>query len=94
MKVTVKFVGSLRTLTDKSKVTIDFAKAVPLKEIFKMLCDNFPKLEQILGEQKLSEAKSSMLILVNEKEISVLNGLETAIKDGDAITLVPVLHGG
>ncbi|MBS7633490.1 MoaD/ThiS family protein [Candidatus Bathyarchaeota archaeon] len=94
MEATVKFVGSLRTLTGKSKVTVHFTKEAPLKEIFKLLCDDFPKLEQILGEQTLSEAKSTMLMLVNEKEVSVLKGLETPIKEGDTITLVPVLHGG
>jgi molybdopterin converting factor small subunit len=31
---------------------------------------------------------------VNGKEISVLQGLETVIKDGDEVVFVPVLHGG
>jgi len=34
------------------------------------------------------------LILVNGREISVLNGLETKLKDGDEISLIPVVHGG
>jgi molybdopterin converting factor small subunit len=34
------------------------------------------------------------LILVNGKEISVLKGLETVLKEGDEILLIPVIHGG
>jgi molybdopterin converting factor small subunit len=31
---------------------------------------------------------------VNGKEISVLNGLDTVLKDGDEVVFVPVVHGG
>jgi molybdopterin converting factor small subunit len=33
-------------------------------------------------------------MLVNGKEIGVLKGLETKLKDGDELVLVPVVHGG
>jgi molybdopterin converting factor small subunit len=33
-------------------------------------------------------------MLVNEKEINVLNGLDTTLKDRDILVLVPVVHGG
>jgi molybdopterin converting factor small subunit len=35
-----------------------------------------------------------MLVLVNGKEISVLDRLETLIKDGDEVVFIPVVHGG
>jgi molybdopterin converting factor small subunit len=35
-----------------------------------------------------------MLVLVNGREISVLNGLETRVKDEDEVVFVPVVHGG
>jgi molybdopterin converting factor small subunit len=35
-----------------------------------------------------------MLVLVNGREISVLNGLETVVKAGDELVFVPVMHGG
>jgi molybdopterin converting factor small subunit len=31
---------------------------------------------------------------VNGREISVLNGLDTILKDGDEVVFVPVVHGG
>jgi len=34
------------------------------------------------------------LILVNDREIGVLNSLETKLNDGDEVVLVPVVHGG
>jgi molybdopterin converting factor small subunit len=38
--------------------------------------------------------RSSTLILVNQKEISVLEGLETRLHDRDKVTIVPITHGG
>jgi molybdopterin converting factor small subunit len=61
-----------------------------LKEITREL----PALNQSLNDQKPEELKTNALILVNGKEISVLDGVETKLKDGDELVLVPVVHGG
>ena len=34
------------------------------------------------------------VILVNGREISILNGYQTEVSDGDEIVFVPVVHGG
>jgi molybdopterin converting factor small subunit len=47
-----------------------------------------------LLDEQLAEPKPNALILVNGKEISVLHGLETKLRNGDEVVLVPVVHGG
>ncbi len=89
MVVTVKLVGSLRTYADRSKLTLRIRKATPLKEIMEKMAEETPKLKPAFDN-----ARAGMLILINGKEISILNGLETALKDGDELVFVPVLHGG
>jgi molybdopterin synthase sulfur carrier subunit len=53
-----------------------------------------PALRRSLLDEQLEEPKPNALILVNGKEISVLNGLETKVNDGDEVVFVPVVHGG
>jgi molybdopterin converting factor small subunit len=53
-----------------------------------------PAFKQSLIDQQLEDPRPNALILVNGREISVLNGFETNLKDGDKIVLVPVVHGG
>jgi len=53
-----------------------------------------PALKQSLIHQQPEDLRSNTLILVNGRELSVLNGLETNLKDGDEIVFVPVVHGG
>jgi len=53
-----------------------------------------PELKYTFSDQELNDSRSNSLILVNGKEISVLNGYETKLCDGDEIVFVPVVHGG
>jgi molybdopterin synthase sulfur carrier subunit len=53
-----------------------------------------PKLKRSLIDQQLEDPRPNTLILVNGREISVLDGLETQVKDGDEVVLIPFVHGG
>jgi len=53
-----------------------------------------PRLKRILIYSELEDPRPDTLIFVNGKEISVLNGLETMLKDGDEVIFIPVLHTG
>lgn len=35
-----------------------------------------------------------MLVLLNEKDVRVLKGLDTKVRDGDVVTILGVVHGG
>ncbi|MDH5481506.1 MAG: MoaD/ThiS family protein [Candidatus Bathyarchaeota archaeon] len=94
MVVTVKFVGALRILSGKTKLAIEIKDDVPLRQILKKIVEKRPKLKRVLVDPELEDPRLNTLILVNGKEINVLDGLETLLKDGDEIVFVPILHGG
>ena len=58
------------------------------------MVEESPKLKRALVDPEMEDPRPNTLIIVNGKEISVLNGLETMLKDGDEVVFVPVLHGG
>lgn len=94
MLVNVKFIGSFRSLSGKNGLALKVENAAPLREVVEKIVEELPKLENVLIDAGGEGLKTSMLVLVNGKEISVLNGFETAIKDGDEVVFVPVVHGG
>ena len=94
MTTTVKFIGSFRSISGKDKLVLKSENSTPLRAVIKRIVKEYPKLKRALIDPELQEPKTSMLILVNGKEISVLNSLETMIKDGDEVVFVPVVHGG
>ncbi len=45
MVVTVKFVGAFRGMSGKSKLTLEFKDAVPLKQVVEEISKKLPKLK-------------------------------------------------
>ncbi len=93
MAITVKFLGALRHISGANELALNI-KGVSIRKLITEIVREMPALKQSLIYQPPEDLKSNTLILVNGREISVLNGLETNLKDGDEIIFVPVVHGG
>lgn len=94
MPLTIKFIGALRHLSGKTQFTITFQEDITIKELVNEITQELPELKHTFSDQELNDSRSNSLVLVNGREISVLNGYETKLKDGDEIVFVPVVHGG
>ncbi len=93
MPLTLKFVGALRQISGKTQLIVPFQEE-SLKELLVKLGKEIPQLEKIFDAEPLNDSKSNALVLINGREISVLNGLETKLNDEDEIVFIPVVHGG
>ena len=94
MAITVRFIGAFRSISGKSKLSITIKNAVPLSRIITQVIEEQPKIKRALIDPELEDPRPNTLILVNGKEISVLNGLDTMVENGDEVIFVPVVHGG
>ena len=94
MSLTVKFIGALRHLSGKTQSVVTFQGGLSIKELLDKISQEMPKLKRTFTDQELNDSRSNSLILVNGREISILNGYETKLRDGDEIVFVPVVHGG
>jgi sulfur-carrier protein len=92
--ITARFLGSLRHISGTSELALNINGAISIKELIRKIVREMPALKSSLISQHLKDLKSNALILVNGREISVLNGLESKLNDGDEIVFVPVVHGG
>jgi molybdopterin synthase sulfur carrier subunit len=94
MAITVKFVGSLRHFSGVGDLQLKYGRCVSVGDLVNELVKEVPALERSLVDRKLEDPRPNTLILVNGREISVLDGLETKLGDEDEIVIVPVVHGG
>jgi molybdopterin synthase sulfur carrier subunit len=94
MVLSIKFVGGLRHFSGTENFFLAFESCGTVKELINKIIREFPGIKQSPLEGQLGDPTLGTLILVNNKEISVLNGLETSLKDGDEVVLVPFVHGG
>ena len=90
MAIKVRIPTPLRTLTGgKDEVP---AQGKNVREIIDDLERNFPGLKDRLCDDK--GVRRFVNIYQNEEDIRFLDGLDTAVKDGDSISVVPAIAGG
>ena len=94
MPLTVKFIGALRHLSGKSLFTLNVQDGISVKDLVDKISVEMPELKRTFSDQELNDSRSNSLILVNGREISVLDGYDTKLNDGDEVVFVPVVHGG
>jgi molybdopterin synthase sulfur carrier subunit len=91
MGVVVKVPTPLRTLTGgKSQVE---GKGESLKDLIADLDMNFAGMKERLCEES-GDVRRFINIFVNDEDIRFLQGVNTKLKDGDEVSIIPAIAGG
>lgn len=91
----IEFLGVLTRLTKRKVVSLEFQSQIVIRDVISELVSRFsPEFKRVLIDPELNDPRSNFLIMLNGKEISALNGLETIVEDSDELVLLPVSHGG
>jgi molybdopterin converting factor small subunit len=83
--INVKLLGGAKRVIGKDRLEFQKQEA-KLHEIVAML-NSISSNDDIFNSDNL-------LIVINGVESSMLGGLNATVKDGDVISIVPVVHGG
>lgn len=94
MAIKVKLFSLFRKYIDDRQVQLDPEENKNIRDLIKNLDQQY---EAIFSEKLLGEAETinpGAIILVNGHNIHHINQLDTALKDGDIITIFPPSAGG
>lgn len=94
--VKLKLTGILKGIAKKEHLNLNFENSATIKDVILKLIEIFPpEFKNALIDSELGSPKPNALILLNGKEVSVLpKGLDSEVRDGDEIVIIPVTHGG
>jgi len=94
--VKVKLIGALTRLAGKSEVCLEATRSMAVSEAIGKICKKIaiPEFEQAIIDSNSKTVGPHIIVLVNDRDTSVLQGLRTRIRSNDTITLIPVAHGG
>ncbi|MEM2876347.1 MAG: MoaD/ThiS family protein [Candidatus Bathyarchaeia archaeon] len=93
--VKIRVYGVFRKISGIDEMSVSIGKEpMSLKTLLDELRHSFPEFFRALIDSELSDPRPNALILINGKEIGVMNGLETLINDKDEVVVIPVSHGG
>lgn len=95
INVQINFLGIYQRIAGKKSVQLKLEKQSTIRKAVTELAEKVSEeFKQVLIDSELEGQRPKALILVNGKEISVLEGLETKINQAKEITLIPMVHGG
>jgi molybdopterin synthase sulfur carrier subunit len=90
MAVTVKIPTQLRPATDgEAKASVDGST---VGEVLDALYDRFGELRSRIAED--GGLRRFVNVYVGGEDIRFLDGLDTAVSDGDEVTILPAVAGG
>ena len=88
------FLGSLQYDLGQMEMTFNLKKGSTIKSIVKELIEKeeFRDLQHFFTESY--ESTRSVLIFINDQDITVLGGMDSSLQEGDKVIFIPVVHGG
>lgn len=95
IEVNVRLVGVLRGVSGKSSFIVKLREGDTIATLVQELSAKFgEEFKRVLVDSELNDPRPNVLILINSKEIELLQRLETKLKDDDTVTIIPASHGG
>ena len=97
MKISVRFFTSLRELLGKKEETLEFyddEKVTVDKILTTLSSQHGDGFVDYVYDAKTREVKGFLQFLINGKSASTIRGLQTELKDGDVLAILPPVGGG
>ncbi|MFW9943762.1 MAG: MoaD/ThiS family protein [Candidatus Sifarchaeia archaeon] len=92
MRVTVRFRGPLANQMTNQQYSMDVDDGSSLRMVLQTLVDREEAVERTWIDPETMDREA--LILCNEVDIGLTGGLETSLKEGDELIVLPLVHGG
>ena len=96
MKVTVEYLGHIRNIIGSKRTEeIEIENNSSVADLLVVLSKKYgTPFKKAIYESGGSDVKSNFMATVNGYLLNQLKGVETKLKDGDRVILMPVVSGG
>lgn len=95
VKVSVRLFTTLRELAGKGKETLEFGeRSVTLQDVLASLAEQHGKEFSHYLYDDSGGVREYLQLLVNGKSTALMEELQTRVKDGDEVAIVPPVGGG
>jgi molybdopterin synthase sulfur carrier subunit len=95
MKIKTHYLGLVKTYTNKSQEEIELGENAALSELLNKMAAEFGKhFKADIYEPDGKDVKPMFTVMVNGIVMGQLKGVDTKLKDGDNVILMPLMTGG
>jgi molybdopterin converting factor small subunit len=92
MKITIRFRGPIAGRITGGALEMNVKEGLTIANLLDVMIKQEPYVRALWKNP--IEIDRDSLILCNDIDIGVVGGLEAVPRDGDALTILPLVHGG
>ncbi len=95
MQLRVHYLGQISAVVKKREETVEAASRTTVYTLLKQLADGYGS--SFTGEvfdEGGKEVREGVIVTVNGRAIGQLQGIDTRLKGGDVVTILPLFVGG
>ncbi len=95
MRIKVQYVSRLRVRLDKKEEDVEAEDGTTLLKLLHHLSDAYgEQFREELFKPTMDDLKENWVVMVNGVLHRQLQGLETKLKNGDTVSIIPFMSGG
>ena len=95
MKVKVKFFALVRELTGKREEIVDLNDQATVRTLLGKLVEEYGvKFRDYILDPASKEPRGHIQFLMDGRNITLMQGLDTALKEGTSLAILPPVGGG
>ncbi len=92
MRIRVRAFGAVAEALGFYEEEVNVAESITVRKFIDFIAKNFPKIKNVISTD---DPLQDLVILVNGKHVEYLpKGLDTELRDGDSVLLIPISPGG
>jgi len=95
MKIKIHYLGLVKTYTNKTQEDVNLPDGAKVSDLLSGLAKKFGnQFGQEIYEPGMKDVKPMFTVMVNGIVMGQLNGVDTKLKEGDNVILMPLMTGG
>lgn len=92
MDITIRFRGPIARQLENPIFSINVEKESTIRQVMQMLLEKESEVNEIWSDVDTIDHEA--MILVNDVDIGLTGGLDTTLRQGDELVVLPLVHGG
>ncbi|HLC11316.1 MAG: hypothetical protein AUI93_07035 [Crenarchaeota archaeon 13_1_40CM_3_52_10] len=94
--VPVKLIGVLGSAAGNREIVLPAPNVLTVQELISTLLNTVGNkfFRELLVDAGTEDPRSNVIILLNDQDCNIFDGLMTQIEPGTKVTIIPVAHGG
>lgn len=94
-RIRLRFLSTMRHMVGENEKVIEISKEATIGDLLRLILTTYgKKMTTFLFKEDNESVRNDILILINDVDMNVLEGLDTVLSEEDEVTLMPIAHGG